>query len=87
MLDEAVAVEVVGRLEGEEGPHAHHDGSKHFIANVKVVVSEATTLVSDDTVIWVFGGIFRHSDAERRSHLHALEDKIHAVGILPLHSA
>src|SRR5215469_11593679 len=82
MFNEAVAVEVVGGLEREERADAHNDGAEYFIANVEVVVSEAAALVSDDAVIGVFGGIFRHRDAEGRPHLHAFENKIHAVGIV-----
>ena len=38
MLDEAVAIEVVGGSEGEERGHTHHHGAENFIADVEVVV-------------------------------------------------
>src|ERR1700750_3355943 len=82
LLDEAVAIEVVGRLEGEERGHTHHHGAKSFIADVEVVVGEAATLACKDAVVRVLGGIFRHADAKSWPLLHALEDEIDAVGVL-----
>jgi len=87
MLNEAMAVEVVCGLEGEERADAHHDGAERLIANVEVVVREAAALVSDDAVIGILGGIFRRRDAEGRSQFHAFENKIHAVGIFSHHAA
>ena len=87
LLDEAVAIEVVSRLEGEERGHTHHHGAKSFIADVEVVVGEAAALAGEDAVVRVLGGIFRHADAEGRPLLHALEDEIDAVGVLVRHSA
>ena len=87
LLDEAVAVEVVGRLEGEERGHTHHHGAENFIADVEVVVGEAAALVGEDAVMRVLGGILRHADPEARPLLHALEDEIDAVGVLVRHSA
>src|SRR5215469_444385 len=87
MLNEAMAVEVVCSLEGEERAHEYHDRAEHLIANVEVVVSEPAALVSDDAVIGIIGGIFRHRDAEGRSHFHAFENKIDAVGIFSHHAA
>src|SRR5262249_17462423 len=87
VVDDAGAVEVVSCLEWEEGAHAHHDGSEHFITNVKVVVGEAAALVGDNAVIGVLGGVLWYGDPEGRSYLHALEYEVHAVGILPLRSA
>jgi hypothetical protein len=34
LLDEAVAVKIIGGLEGEEGGHTHHHGAENFIADV-----------------------------------------------------
>src|SRR5262245_6766746 len=86
LLDEAVAIEVVGRLEGEERGHTHYHGAKSFIADVEVVVGEAATLACKDAVVRVLGGIFRHADAKSWPLLHALEDEIDAVGVLVRYS-
>src|SRR5215469_5244829 len=73
MLDEAVAVEVVGGSEREEGGHTHDDRAEHFVVDVEIVVGKTAPLVGEDTVVGVLGGIFRHGDAEGRSDLHAFE--------------
>ena len=52
-----------------------------------MVVGETTALVGDNAVIGVLGGVLWYGDPEGRSYLHALEYKIHAVGILPLRPA
>src|SRR5215469_5894598 len=59
-----------------------YDRAEHFIADVEVVVGEAAALVSDNPVVGVLGGIFRHGDAEGGSDLHAFENEVHAVGIV-----
>ena len=87
MLDEVVAVEVVGGSEREERSHTHHDWAEHFVVDVEIVVGEPTPLVGEDAVVGVLGGIFRHGDAEARADLHALENEVHAVGVLLEHSA
>jgi hypothetical protein len=55
LLDEAVAVEVVGGLEREERGHPHHHRAQGFIAEVEVVVREAAALAGEDPVIWILG--------------------------------
>src|SRR5215475_3978868 len=87
MFNEAMAVEVVCGLERDERAHAHNDRAEHLIVNVKVVVSEAAARPGDDAVIGIPGGIFRHRDAEGRSHFHAFENKIDAVVIFSHHAA
>src|SRR6516162_497305 len=87
MLDEVVAVEVVCGSEGEERGHTHHDRSEYFVVDVEIVVGEAAPLVGKDAIVGVRGGIFRHGDAEGRADLHALENEVHAVGVLLDHSA
>jgi hypothetical protein len=52
LFDEGVAVEIIGGLEGQEGGHAHHDRSKHFIVNVEVVVGEAAALAAPGSGGW-----------------------------------
>ena len=44
LLDEVVAVDVVGCLEGKEGRHTHDKRPQHFIADVEVVMGEAAPL-------------------------------------------
>src|SRR6202048_1627053 len=53
LLDEAVAVEVVGGPEREERGHAHHHRAQGFVAEVEVVVCEAAALAGEDPVIWI----------------------------------
>jgi len=40
-----------------------------------------------DPVIWILGGVFGGADAKARPLLHALEDEVHAVGVVPDHAA
>jgi hypothetical protein len=87
LFDEAVAVEIVGGLEGEERGHSEDDRAEGFIANVEVVMREAAALVREDAVIGILGGVFGHGDAKRGSLLHALEDEVDAVGVGPCHAA
>ena len=65
----------------------HHDGSKHLIVNVEVVVREAAALMRQDPVVGVFGRILRHADPEGWPLFHALENEIDAIGALLAHSA
>src|SRR5712672_738122 len=87
LLDKAVAVEVVGGLEREERGHPHHHRAQGFVAEVEVVVCEAAALAGEDPVIWILGGVFGGADAKARPLLHALEDEVHAVGVVPDHAA
>ena len=57
LLDEAVAVEVVGGLEREERVATRITiGAEDFVAEVEVVVREAAALAGEDPVIWILGG-------------------------------
>ena len=56
LLDEAMAVEVVGGLEREERGDPHHHRAQGFIAEVEVVVREAAALAGEDAVIRILGG-------------------------------
>src|ERR1700741_1716104 len=49
--------------------------------------SQPAPLVGEDAVVGVLGGIFRYADAEGWADLHALENEVHAVGVLAYHSA
>ena len=66
LLDEAVAVEIVGGLEREERGHPHHHRAQGFVAEVEVVVREAAALAGEDPVIWILGGVFGGADAKAR---------------------
>lgn len=85
LLDEAVAVEVVGGLEREERRHPHDHGAENLVADIEVVVREAAPLRRQDAVIGVLCRELRHGDAERRPLLHALENEVDAVGVRPHH--
>src|SRR3984893_2484832 len=78
--------EVIRCLEGEKRRHTHDNGTENFIADVEVIVREAAPLASQDAVVGILGGILRHGDTEGRPLLHALEDEVDAVDILPDHS-
>src|SRR6266850_1250995 len=87
LLDEAVPVEVVGGLERKERGGPHHHRAQGFVAEVEVVVREAAALAGEDAVIWILGGVFGDADAKARPLLHALEDEVDAVGVVPGHAA
>ena len=86
LLDEAVPVEVVGGLERKERGDPHHHRAQGFVAEVEVVVREAAALAGEDAVIWILGGVFGDADAKARPLLHALEDEVDAVGVVPGHA-
>src|SRR5258705_1942439 len=83
----SIKLEVVGGLEREERGHPHHHRAQGFVAEVEVVVREAAALAGENPVIWILGGIFGGADAKARPLLHALEDEVHAVGVVPGHAA
>src|SRR5262245_51771382 len=87
LLDKAVAVEVIAGLKRKERAHPHDDRAQNLVTDVEIVVGEPAALPSEDAVIGVFAGVFRHADAKARTLLHALEDKVDAVGVLPRHAA
>src|SRR4029077_14506311 len=70
LLDEAVAVEVIGGLEREERGHPHYHRAQCFVANIEILVREAAALGGEDPVMR--GGIFRYADPEGRPLLYAL---------------
>src|SRR5882672_4730667 len=82
-----VPVEVVGGLERKERGDPHHHRAQGFVAEVEVVVREAAALAGEDAVIWILGGVFGDADAKARPLLHALEDEVDAVGVVPGHAA
>src|SRR5947209_3085679 len=87
LLDETVAVEVVGGPEREERGDPHHHRAEGFIAQVEIVVRETAALVGENPVIWILGGVFRYGNAKGGSLLHALEDEVDAVGAFPCHAS
>src|SRR5262249_17302868 len=85
LLDEAVPVEVVRGLEGEERRHPHDHGAHDFIADVEVVVSEAALLAGQDAVIGILGLGLRDRDPEARPLLNALENEEYTESVLLHH--
>src|SRR5215472_15698711 len=71
LLDKAVAVEVIAGLKRKEPSHPHDDRAQNLVTDVKIVVGEPAALPSEDAVIGVFAGVFRHADAKARTLLHA----------------
>src|SRR6201984_1050149 len=55
LLDDVVAVEVICRLEREEGSDTHHHGAENFIADIEVVVREAAALAGEAAGGWTLG--------------------------------
>src|SRR3974377_276966 len=66
LLDEAVAVEVIGGLEGKERRYQQDHRPEHLVADVEVVVREAAALMREDAVMRVLARIFRQADAVSR---------------------
>jgi hypothetical protein len=60
-LDEVMAVEVVGDVERQEGPHTQQHRAQDFVTNVEVVMRVATTLGSDEAVVRVRRGELRRA--------------------------
>jgi len=85
-LDERVAVEPIGRLEWEEGGHPHDDGPQDFIPNVEVEMGEAAGLGRQNAMVGILRGKLGNADAEGPALLHALEDKVDAIGVLLFHA-
>ena len=80
LFDEGMAVEIVGGLERKKRGDPHDDGAEDLIADVKIVVREATPLMRQDAMVRVLGGILGHADAEGGPLFHAFEDEVDAVG-------
>jgi hypothetical protein len=85
-LDERVAVEPVGGMEGKEAGQADDDRSQHLVPDVEVVMGKAAALASQDTVVGVLGRKLGHADAEGAAQFHALEDVVDAKGISLFHA-
>src|SRR5271156_2382778 len=84
-LDEGVAVQPIGGLEGKEGGHAHDDRPQCLVADVEVEMRETAALGSQDPVVGVLRGELRNRDAKGAALFHALEDEVDAVGVLLFH--
>ena len=72
LLDEAVAVEIVGSCGRARRSHPHNHRSERLVADIEIVMREAAALVRDDAVVRVLGRVFRQADAVGRPLLHAL---------------
>ena len=85
LLDEAVTVQVIGDLEGEERGHPQDHRPERLVADIEVVVCEAAALTGEDAVMRVLARILRQADAVGRPLLHALEDEVDAIGVASRH--
>ncbi|MBV6433897.1 MAG: hypothetical protein IANPNBLG_04131 [Bryobacteraceae bacterium] len=74
-------------MEGKETGHAQDDRPQNLVADIEVVVGEATALVRQDAVVGILGGILRNADAEGAALFHAFEGEVDAVGATFLHAA
>ena len=52
--------------------------SEHLVADVKVVMGEASPLMRQDTVVGILRGILGHADPEGAALFHAFEDEVDA---------
>src|SRR5215831_21405070 len=86
-LDEAVAVEPVGGVEGKEAGHANDDRPQNLVTDVAVVMGKAAALVREDAVVGILGGILRDGDAEGATLFHAFEDEVDTVSPTLLHAS
>jgi hypothetical protein len=77
---------LVGGLEREERGDPDHQRAQGFVAKVEVLVRETAALAGEDPVIRILGGVFGDADAKARPLLHALEDEVDAVSVVPRHA-
>jgi hypothetical protein len=87
LLDKAVTVQIVGGLKRKERSRAHDHRPQLLVADVEVVVCEAASLASQNTVVGIGGGEAGNRGAERLALLHAFENEIHAMPPGPFHAA
>src|SRR5262245_17550680 len=71
-----MSVEIVRRLEWEEGPNTHHKWPHDLIADVQVEMRAAPPGPPDQAVRRI--GRFRREHVELGALLHAAKDEIHA---------
>ncbi len=84
-LDEVMAVEIVGDVERQEGPHTQQHRPQDFVANVEVVMRVTTTLRRNETVGRIRCGELGRADPEAGSQFHAFQDEVHAEPLLTFH--
>src|SRR5580704_10729354 len=82
-----MAIEIVGGLERKERCHANDDRSEDFIADIEVVVREATPLVSQNAMVRILGRELGNAATEGGTLFHALEDEVDSTRILLHHPA
>src|ERR1017187_8292218 len=87
LFDEVVAVQIVSGLKGKERGHAHHHRPQRLVADVEVVMREATALTSQDAVVGIVGGKAGNRGAEGLALLHAFQNEVHAMLPGPFHAA
>ncbi len=87
LLDKAVTVQIVGGLKRKERSHAHDHWPQSLVADVEVVVGEAASLASQNTVVGIGGGEAGNRGAERLALLHTFENEIYAMPLGSFHAA
>src|SRR5262249_41751164 len=86
LLDEGVAIEVVGGLERKKGGDAKHHRAEDFIAQVEVVMQVPAALLSQNPMVWILGSELGKGASERGALFHALENEVDAIAAGPLHA-
>src|ERR1019366_5762509 len=87
LLDEVVAVQIVGGLKGKERGHAYHHRPQRFVADVEVIVRETAALAGQDAVVGIVGGKAGNRGAESLALLHAFQNEVHTMLPGPFHAA
>ncbi len=87
LLDEGVAVEVIGGLEGKEGGHAQDHRPQGFIAQVEVVMRVPAALLPQNAMVWILGRELGNRATESGALFQALENEIDAIAVGALHAA
>src|SRR6266516_3831815 len=85
-LNEVVAVNVVSGLKRKKRADAHHHWAEDFIADIEIQMREARGSFANQTIVRIIGGVLGHQRPETVAPLHALQDEIHAITVLPLHA-
>ena len=85
-LNEIVAIEIGGDLEGQEGTHAQDHRAGDLVQNVEVIMRVAALVLAQELKVGVFGGEFWGYCAKRPALFHALKDVIDPKAVFPGHA-
>src|SRR5271170_2446956 len=61
-LDEGMAVEVIGGVEGKERRHAYDNRPEHLVPDVEIEMGETTRLMRQNAMVRVLCRELRHAD-------------------------